>query len=77
MGIKDDLALNIEQMTQLLRVAEVSSRKNEWIKQGGDITRLHPILEEYSDEAGETSGHYFHQDLLVASFIHQRSLLDI
>ena len=74
MGIKDDLALNIEQLTQLLEGRKrFLQEKNEWIKQGGDITRLHPILEEYSDEAGETSGHYFHQDLLVASFIHQRN----
>ena len=74
LGIKDDLALNIEQMTQLLEGRKrFLQEKNEWIKQGGDITRLHPILEEYSDEAGETSGHYFHQDLLVASFIHQRN----
>ena len=74
MGIKDDLALNIEQMTQLLEGRKrFLQEKNEWIKQGGDITRLYPILEEYSDEAGETSGHYFHQDLLVASFIHQRN----
>ena len=74
MGIKDDLALNIEQMTQLLEGRKrFLQEKNEWIKQGGNITRVHPILEEYLGEAGETSGHYFHQDLLVASFIHQRN----
>ena len=61
-------------MTQLLEGRKrFLQEKKEWIKQGGDITRLHPISEEYSSEAGETSGHYFHQDLLVATFIHQRN----
>jgi|SRR5580658_2818000 hypothetical protein len=39
-------------------------------KLGGNITHKHPILTDYDAEAGSASGHYFHQDLLVASFIH-------
>jgi SAM-dependent methyltransferase len=30
-------------------------------------------LADYGDQAGAASGHYFHQDLLVASFIHARN----
>jgi Caenorhabditis protein of unknown function, DUF268 len=40
-------------------------------KLGGKITHRFPILFEYADQAGSASGHYFHQDLLVASFIHK------
>lgn len=38
---------------------------------GGKITHRFPILFDYHDQAGSASGHYFHQDLLVASFINK------
>jgi hypothetical protein len=40
---------------------------------GGTITNRWPIFADYHDQAGVASGHYFHQDLLVASFIHART----
>lgn len=43
--------------------------RKEWLKQGGKITKTYMILSEYSATAGTASGHYFHQDLLVAGFI--------
>ena len=41
-----------------------------YIKLGGFCTSLFPILNDYKSDAGLASGHYFHQDLLVASLIH-------
>src|ERR1700687_2885292 len=41
-------------------------------KLGGTITHSYPILTDYDAAAGSASGHYFHQDLLVASFIHDK-----
>jgi hypothetical protein len=38
---------------------------------GGRIDHMLPILSDYSTSAGEATGHYFHQDLLVATLIHQ------
>ena len=38
---------------------------------GGKIRRLAPILHDYSASAGSATGHYFHQDLLVATLIHE------
>ena len=38
---------------------------------GGSITHLYPILSDYKHQAGSASGQYFHQDLLVASYIFQ------
>lgn len=32
-----------------------------------------PMLQDLSDQAGSASGHYFHQDLLVATKINQRN----
>jgi hypothetical protein len=36
---------------------------------GGNIDKYWPIISEYNDQAGFARGHYFHQDLLVATFI--------
>lgn len=42
-------------------------------KLGGVISHRYVILTDYGDQAGSASGHYFHQDLLVASFIHNKN----
>lgn len=47
--------------------------KSEWLKQGGKITHNFMILSDYSDHAGTSKGHYFHQDLLVAKLINEHS----
>lgn len=38
---------------------------------GGFISHSFPVLIDYTDQAGSVRGHYFHQDLLVASLISQ------
>ena len=45
----------------------------EYQNLGGNITHRHMILNDFSEQAGSAKGHYFHQDLLVAKFIHQRN----
>jgi hypothetical protein len=42
-------------------------------KKGGTISDIFPIIDEFSENAGVASGHYFHQDLLVASYIHSNN----
>ena len=37
------------------------------------LAKLYPCLEEAKDESGVASGHYFHQDLLVAGLIFKNS----
>jgi hypothetical protein len=39
-------------------------------EQGGVPTSISPMYGEWAANAGNANGHYFHQDLLVASFIH-------
>ena len=39
---------------------------------GGVISHNYPLLNDYTDSAGTASGHYFHQDLLVAQYIHEK-----
>jgi hypothetical protein len=44
-------------------------------KHGGEITRYWPILTERKSSSGDIQGHYFHQDLLVAQFVFEKSPL--
>lgn len=37
-----------------------------WKAQGGRVSSLFPVLSDWSDQAGMTSGAYFHQDMLIA-----------
>ena len=45
------------------------SQRFKFKRLGGKITHNFMILSDYSASAGTASGHYFHQDLLVASLI--------
>jgi hypothetical protein len=47
------------------------SDKAAFKKAGGTIAVDYPIYDDFNKQAGTASGHYFHQDLLVASFIHK------
>ena len=44
--------------------------RNKWLRKGGKITENYMCLKDYSDNAGQSKGHYFHQDLLVAKMIY-------
>jgi hypothetical protein len=46
------------------------SHSRKFKKLNGTITHKYPILTDYDGQAGSASGHYFHQDLLVASFVY-------
>lgn len=43
----------------------------KFLAAGGKIRYRFPILEDYVEQAGTARGHYFHQDLLVATFINE------
>lgn len=49
------------------------SQYRQFVKLGGVVTHRFPILADYAEQAGSARGHYFHQDLLVASFVHQKN----
>jgi len=38
---------------------------------GGVVSELMPIYKDYRKQAGTATGHYFHQDLLVAGYVHK------
>jgi len=43
----------------------------EFLNLGGKIDVIYPIISDYNQNAGVQSGHYFHQDLLVAQLIYE------
>lgn len=45
--------------------------RRKWLQSGGTINRNLMILRDFADSAGTARGHYFHQDLLVASLINE------
>ena len=50
-------------------------QRNHFRKKGGVISKYFPILTDFKDSAGNASGHYFHQDLLVAQMIYKSNPL--
>ena len=44
-----------------------------WVRLGGRIDVLRPMVSEFNEGAGVVGGHYFHQDLVVAKLIHEHN----
>ena len=43
----------------------------KWKRQGGVVSAVFPVLGDWSDQAGDISSAYFHQDMLVARRIYE------
>lgn len=54
----------------LLNLARFSRERREFLAKGGVINAQHAILGDYRQASGNLDPHYFNQDLLVASYIH-------
>jgi SAM-dependent methyltransferase len=63
------LSVNPRRIFSLRHYPKYRKQYAEFKKAGGVVTHKFTILADYDDQAGSASGHYFHQDLLVASFI--------
>ena len=62
--------INIKDILSLKNYFRFRRDRKEWLRQGGEITKNFMLLQDYSDNAGQNKGHYFHQDLLVAKMIY-------
>ncbi len=60
-------------LTALRHYPNYRAQYRQFRQLGGTITHAEPILTDYDAKAGSVRGHYFHQDLLVASFIHAKN----
>ena len=67
------IGINIKDILALKNYFRFRRDRKEWLRQGGKITQNFVVLQDYSDNAGQNKGHYFHQDLLVAKMIHDNN----
>jgi hypothetical protein len=56
-------------LKRLKRIRRFLRDKAAFRKAGGVIADIYPILRDFGTQAGTANGHYFHQDLLVATLI--------
>lgn len=64
---------NLKDQSQLSHISRYVSEYQLFENMGGKITNIFPLLGDYNAPAGVVDGHYFHQDLLVASLINKAS----
>lgn len=84
MSLRSSISLNFRAFRLTLKSGKLRTRRLRKIKKflqdrqqfvaaGGQVDLDRPMLEDLSDQAGAASGHYFHQDLLVATKINERN----
>lgn len=67
------IGIDFRYLYNLTKVPRYLRDRCIWTKSGGKIDHTVMMLNDYSDAAGTTKGHYFHQDLLVAGLIHEQN----
>jgi Caenorhabditis protein of unknown function, DUF268 len=67
------LGIDPRGLGHLRHIPKYLSQYRAFKRLGGQISHRFPVLADYSEQAGAGKGQYFHQDLLVASFVHQRN----
>jgi SAM-dependent methyltransferase len=68
-----NISADPRRITALRNYPNYRAQSRQFRKLGGTITHRYPVLTDYDAEAGTANGHYFHQDLLVASFVHDKN----
>jgi len=63
--------LNFKPILNLRFYFLFKKHRKEWLNQGGTIDKNDRILGDFNTSSGLASGHYFHQDLLVAKMIYE------
>lgn len=57
----------------IFKIPRFLNERRSFRAKGGVISHFYPLLNDYTDSAGTASGHYFHQDLLVAQYIYEKN----
>jgi hypothetical protein len=65
------IGIDPRKISHIKHLPRYVSQYKEFKNLGGEISQTYPILSDYEDSAGSARGHYFHQDLLVASFVNK------
>ena len=67
--------IDLNRIKSLANLPKFIMARSKFIRVGGQIGAYFPVLTDFESNAGIASGQYFHQDLLVASFIYNESPL--
>ena len=67
------IGTNLNHLVSLKNLPRFTKDLRKFKSMGGDIDGLFAALVDFNSEAGTASGQYFHQDLLVSRFIHERN----
>ena len=59
----------IERFATSQQKIRLKANFESFINLGGIVTHEFPIYKDFEEQAGDATGHYFHQDLLIASLI--------
>jgi hypothetical protein len=65
--------IDLNRIKSLANLPKFIMARSQFIRVGGQIGAYFPVLTDFESNAGIASGQYFHQDLLVASFIYNES----
>jgi len=65
------LGVDLRKILALKNLPKYFLHYRTFIKNGGSVDSVDPILYDYDEQAGVAKGHYFHQDLIVANSIHR------
>lgn len=68
----NNIGFDARKISSLVNYPKFRKDLKSFKKSGGIVTHKYAILSDYNEQAGSVSGHYFHQDLLVASFINKK-----
>jgi SAM-dependent methyltransferase len=63
--------IDVHRLAALTRMRRYLSDRRRFLERGGIIDVSRPMLFDYAANSGVAGGHYFHQDLLVAQYIHE------
>lgn len=66
-----DIGFDLRRVINLRNFPEYLKNRYQFIKKGGIVDSNFMVLSDYDAQAGHGSGHYFHQDLLVAQYIYK------
>jgi hypothetical protein len=64
-----NIGIDLNTLFSLVYYPRYLKDKRLWLSKNGKIDKHCMILSDYKSLAGNAKGHYFHQDLLVSSFI--------
>jgi hypothetical protein len=67
------LGIHLYQLSNLRNLPRFFRDLQTFRKMGGGYTGLTALLNDYDASAGVASGHYFHQDLLIARYIFEQN----